>query len=186
MSMNSKKSAPRRIDFENAVNQDKPNKVVISPILGKSSPRSNSKRKIDFFSSSPTKTARNDVAAFVTPLKEGTPNVDCVVAETSEDKIYVPTHVYKNIEYKRRGEATCSLDERIKKTFALVEEYYVLPKDLETNRRYGPKSGLSFEEHAIRAYVQNMLEAKIEGSSIQICTACANTGHLRNDCPALV
>lgn len=173
MSSKSNKSVPRRIDFDDAAKQETKKKDD-SPIPVRVSPR---KRTLDSFLS-PVKTSGKEVA-FITPLKRT--RVDEKV-EKKED-VYVPTYVYKNIEYKRQGEVV--LDESTKKTFELVQEHFILPKDLETNRKYGPKSGTCFEEHAIRAYAQNLLESKT-GTSIEICVACATTGHRRNECPSLV
>ena len=174
MSSKSNKSVPRRINFDDAPKQEA-KKADDSPIPVRVSPR---KRTLDSFRS-PAKTTDGKETAFVTPLKRS--RIDEKLEK--KEKEYVPTYVYKNIEYKRQGEAV--LDESTKKTFELVQEHFILPKDLETNRKYGPKSGVCFEEHAIRAYAQNLLESKT-GSSTQICVACATTGHRRNECPLLV
>jgi hypothetical protein len=173
MSSNSKKSVPRRINFDDPSKQESTKKDV-SAIPVRTSPR---KRTLESFVS-PAKTPGKEIA-YITPLKRT--RVDEVVEKVEEE--YVPIHVYKNIEYKRMGEAV--LDKVTKTTFALVQEHFILPKDLETNRKYGPKSGICFEEHAIRAYSQNMLESKT-GASVEICIACATTGHQRNECPSLI
>jgi hypothetical protein len=99
-------------------------------------------------------------------------------------KEYVPTYIYKNIGYTRRGQLR--MDSSTTKVFQLIEQHYELPNDLETNRKYGPKSGLCYEEHAIRAYSLGLLVAKQDDSIIQICTACASEGHDRDCCPTLV
>jgi hypothetical protein len=57
---------------------------------------------------------------------------------------------------------------------------------LETNRKYGPISGSTFEHHAIRAYSLGMLKAKNPSVEVEICTACATKGHKRDECPKLV
>jgi hypothetical protein len=176
MPSKSKRSDPRRIDFDDALISDKAGNEVSPVPPAATTPR---KRTLHSFLS-PVKTINKD-AAFVTPLKKSR------IDEESEEKKgqYIPTHLYKNIEYKRQGEA--DLNEITKKAFELVQEHFLLPKDLETNRKYGPKSGICFEEHAIRAYSQNMLQSKSGSiSAIEICTACATTGHKRNDCPSLV
>lgn len=172
----SKRSDPRRIDFDDDLASDRTGNEV-SPIPpAATTPR---KRTLHTYLS-PVKPVSKD-AAFVTPLKKTRIDEESEVKESQ----YIPIHLYKNIEYKRQGEA--DLNEITRKAFELVQEHFVLPKDLETNRKYGPKSGICFEEHAIRAYSQNMLESKTGSNpAIQICTACATTGHKRNDCPSLV
>lgn len=97
---------------------------------------------------------------------------------------YVPKYIHKNVEYKRRGEIK---DELQVATFELVEKHFVIPDDFETNRKYGPLSGVSFEERAIAAQAVGLLEPKsAESASVKICSACATEGHKRTACPNLV
>ena len=97
---------------------------------------------------------------------------------------YVPTYIYKNVQYKRKGQVKNDIQ---LKTFELVEQYFVIPDDFETNRKYGPLSGTSFEERAIAAYSAGLLEPKSDESAlVKICSNCATEGHKRTSCPKLV
>jgi hypothetical protein len=171
----SEKSVPRRIDFDDSPKEDKQQKDVSPiPLHVPTSPRN--KRTLQTYLSPVKKTSKG--VALVTPCKKS--RLEEELEKKEED--YVPTYIYKNIDYKRQGDA--KLGDVTKKIFELVQENFELPKDLETNRKYGPKSGVSFEEHAIRAYTQGMLEAKDQ--SVDICTACARKGHQRDGCPKLI
>jgi hypothetical protein len=104
-----------------------------------------------------------------------------------EEAAYVPTYIHKNLDYQRRGHA--SLSPNVQKTFQLVEKHYVIPKDFETNNIYGPLSGTCFEERAIGAYHEGMLQSKgprDNNVGVEICSHCAVTGHTRDDCPELI
>jgi hypothetical protein len=104
-------------------------------------------------------------------------------AKKAEEGPYVPTYIHKNLSYKRQGSA--SLPEKVVKTFELVNEHYEIPDDFETNRSYGPLSGISYEERAIAAYNLSMLNAR-KGDGVEICSNCVCVGHKRSDCPKLI
>lgn len=103
--------------------------------------------------------------------------------EKEDEEPYVPTYIHKNLSYKRAG--TASLPPKVNKIFQLVVDHYEIPKDFETNRSYGPLSGISHEERVICAYNLSMLEPK-DGTAVEICASCAKMGHKRNDCPDLI
>lgn len=105
------------------------------------------------------------------------------VETAKSEKPYVPTYIHQNLSYKRKGKA--SLPENVIETYKLVESNYKIPEDFETNRSYGPLSGISFEERAIAAYNLSKLEGK-SGSEVDICSNCVSIGHKRNDCPKLI
>ena len=102
---------------------------------------------------------------------------------TSES--HVATHIHRNCAYFRRGEA--KLNATTAACFALVKERFVIPDDFESNRKYGPLSGTSFEERAIGAYNLGLLTPKSpDFEGVEICSNCAVVGHTRNDCPKLI
>mmetsp|Transcript_11553 Transcript_11553/g.26742 ORF Transcript_11553/g.26742 Transcript_11553/m.26742 type:complete len:167 (+) Transcript_11553:35-535(+) len=105
--------------------------------------------------------------------------------EEEEEEPYVPTYIYKNVSYTRRGIAE-GLPASTLRTFALVEKHFVIPKHFEQNRAYGPLSGTSFEERVISAYHVGFLEPKNHDAEVEICSACAMTGHRREDCSQLI
>lgn len=167
---------PRRLNFSEKSDEK-----------GHDSPTNNKrKRSLDSFSSPKKKGKKDD--AFVTPDKRTRRVLDKTSEQPEEE--YVPTYIYKNIDYKRKGEG--KIDDATRKVFQLIVKNFSIPKDLEQNRKYGPKSGMTFEEHVIRAYKLKMLEPKEEssspegGRSIDICTHCATEGHTRDDCSQLI
>ena len=129
--------------------------------------------------------------AVVTPEKEdeiATPvkrKIPFRREEKKADEAHVPIYIHKNVNYQRRGDA--SIDEKLKKTFELVESHFFIPEDFERNRSFGPLSGTCFEERAIRAYNLSLLEPKNDADAeLEICSHCAVLGHRRSDCPDLI
>eukprot|EP00968_Pinguiococcus_pyrenoidosus_P004985 scaffold323_cov232-Pinguiococcus_pyrenoidosus.AAC.4 len=128
-----------------------------------------------------------------------------------EDDDYVPVHLYANLEYRRRGDKELSATEiaafelvethyevrrtlstsrkmYLLRTFALFSDRYSsflqIPKDFEKDSKYGPISGLSFEERVLAAYQQDKLRPK--SAKVKICVACASVGHVKRRCPTLI
>jgi len=126
------------------------------------------------------KAAKEDEIA--TPVKRKIP---LRRQEKKADEAHVPIYIHKNVNYQRRGDA--SIDEKLKKTFELVESHFFIPEDFERNRSFGPLSGTCFEERAIRAYNLSLLEPKNDAdAALEICSHCAVLGHRRSDCPDLI
>mmetsp|Transcript_7354 Transcript_7354/g.13079 ORF Transcript_7354/g.13079 Transcript_7354/m.13079 type:complete len:275 (-) Transcript_7354:105-929(-) len=68
-----------------------------------------------------------------------------------------------------------------------VLDSYVLPKDFDRSLKYGPRSGLCFEERLVSAYEQGLLSPKDTSKSPEkMCRECGLTGHLCWECPSLV
>lgn len=132
-------------------------------------------------------------AALVTPPKkqqaaavhrhvaEASPSKKQKVGTSSEQE-YIPKYIHKNVEYKRKGQTK---DSTLVATYELVEKYYEIPDDFENNRKYGPLSGVSYEERAIAAYAVDLLSPKTD-KAVAICSACATEGHKRSACPKLI
>jgi hypothetical protein len=158
-------SAPKQTEEEAPVSNVTPTSTPRKRILHQS------------FLSPEKKSKISETVPFVTPAKTS-PQEDTATTE------YVPTYIHKKIDYKRKGQG--KIDDITQKSFDLVGEHFILPKDLETNRKYGPISGCTFEQHAIRAYSLGMLKAKNPSVVVEICTACATSGHKRDECPKLI
>jgi hypothetical protein len=103
-------------------------------------------------------------------------------AAGNTDERYVPHYLYKNLQYRRKGEA--DLNTGARKAFDLIEENYFVPQNFESSRIYGPWSGSSYEERLINAYECNLLQPKV--GSILFCCACGEVGHSRRLCPSLL
>lgn len=103
-------------------------------------------------------------------------------ADVKTKDLYVPKYIHRNVEYSRQGIAKLSLTTQ--RAFEWIKANVNLPEDLEQNRIYGPLSGTSYEERAIRAYRLGLIKAR--SGSDRLCTACANVGHSSSECPELV
>lgn len=174
-------SKPRRLDFDGKKQDSSTSRTSASSRASSSSARD---RKRSLANPYQTSKKSKQQKILLTPTTKQSRRDDIIEEHVDE---YVPTYIHKCIDYKRRGEST-KLDDITKQVFALVEQHYSLPTDLETNRKYGPKSGICFEEHAIRAYSLGLLEPSNPAADtvVHICTACAKEGHVRNDCPTLI
>ena len=109
---------------------------------------------------------------------------------STTEEPYVPTYIHKNVGYARFGTALDRLSDGQKLAFAFVADKYHIPADFETNRKYGPLSGLSFEERVLAAYAIDGL-APSEGADSDvirkgICTFCGELGHKKKLCPELL
>eukprot|EP00977_Amphora_coffeiformis_P008987 scaffold2033_cov164-Amphora_coffeaeformis.AAC.26 len=118
----------------------------------------------------------------VTPEDEAKKGRD---KQQEEQELFVPKYIHKNLSYARRGKS--ELDPIKQKAFAQILDSHVIPTDLEQSRAYGPLSGTCYEERVLRAYTLGKLTVKdgYDGET-RICTACANQGHTRNECPTLI
>ena len=113
-----------------------------------------------------------------------------VSATTTDEEPYVPTYIHKNVGYSSFGTATDRLTDGQKLAFNFVVEQYHIPSDFETNRKYGPLSGTSYEERVLAAYATNGLDPSEDADSTLIrkgiCTFCGIVGHRRKLCPDLI
>jgi hypothetical protein len=133
---------------------------------------------------SPKKQSRSTPTAVVTPAEEPKRS------GSLKDASYIPTYIHRNVDYVSRNEATGSLSPIKAKIIQWILDHYNVPNDLEQNRAFGPLSGSSYEDRMIAAYSVGKLvrRSTVDGQSdsAMICTACAETGHLRDKCPTLV
>ena len=162
-----KSSAKRRLDFEATSGQNRSRqsaKVASTSNVPATKP-------ITSLLSSPAKRARPS-KAIVTPD----------VAKHEREDEYVPKYIHKNVEYQRRGRK--SLPSTKLAAFDQIMQHYVIPKDLEQSRKYGPLSGSSYEELVLQAYTLDKLEPM--EAQVEICTECAKIGHKRYECPKLI
>lgn len=116
--------------------------------------------------------------------------VDAKAAVCTTEEPYVPTYIHKNVGYARFGTALDRLSDGQKLAFAFVVENYDIPADFETNRKYGPLSGTSYEERVLAAYATNGLTPSEDADSDLIrkgiCTFCGELGHKKKLCPELL
>ena len=116
--------------------------------------------------------------------------VEAKAAVATTEEPYVPTYIHKNVGYQRFGTATDRLSDGQKLAFAFVVENYDIPADFETNRKYGPLSGTSYEERVLAAYATKGLTPSEDSDSTLvrkgICTFCGELGHKKKLCPELL
>jgi hypothetical protein len=153
---------------------------------------------------SPTTTTQNNkkrkTAATVTP-EAAQKSQEKEVESSSSSSSFVPTYIHKNLGYDRQGQRK-GLSTNTLQCFQLIQEYYSIPSNFEqcryseNNSVGGPISGSSHEERVIQAYTLGKLHVKPEYNNdkttdgetiaIKICSCCADIGHMRDDCPALL
>jgi hypothetical protein len=133
---------------------------------------------------SPKKEIRSTPSAIVTPAEEPKHS------GSLKDASYIPTYIHRNVDYLRRNEATGSLSPIKARIVQWILDHYDVPIDIEQNRTFGPLSGSSYEDRLIAAYSLGKLVRRSivddSSDSAMICTACAETGHVRAKCPTLV
>lgn len=74
-----------------------------------------------------------------------------------EDDEFVPVATHRLVGYAEKGQRV--LDADVAAVFAFVDRACDAPDDLESNHKYGPKSGASYEERLISAYVHGLVPA---------------------------
>ena len=83
------------------------------------------------------------------------------------------------------AEGTTQLTPGQAKVVAFVKANYVIPDDFELDKlRYGPLSGVSFEERLLAAYRWGKLGLK-RGARVGAppqCSACGGEGHWPTEC----
>ncbi|EEY69745.1 uncharacterized protein PITG_06232 [Phytophthora infestans T30-4] len=103
------------------------------------------------------------------------------VDSDEESGDHVPTFIYQTVKYKRKHEK-----HEVSKEMKTIK-YYDVPKDLETNAKFGCHSGLTYEKRLARAYSLGQLSPKrgkkTEAAPKPICLTCAAIGHTRKTCP---
>jgi hypothetical protein len=145
-------------------------------------------------SSSTTNKRQKGIASYLSPKKKGKSASIVTPADSARKEApkapndtrdeYVPIYIHKNLEYARKGQSANLSPQRLK-VLQWIQEYYEIPKDIEQDRAYGPLSGSSYEDRVIAAYRLGKLTAAGAVATV-ICTACAELGHERDQCPTLV
>jgi len=104
----------------------------------------------------------------------------------------VQSFVHKAVSYDRAGFKELPLNKF--KVYEFVKDNFSIPENFEKDHKFGPLSGVSFEERVIDAYMQNLLEPQsrddsfIEDDSgknilLKMCFTCGNFGHWPKSCP---
>ncbi|KAG1706878.1 hypothetical protein DVH05_027727 [Phytophthora capsici] len=88
-----------------------------------------------------------------------------------ESDMHIPTFIYEHEVSKEL------------KTVVEYIKYYDVPKDFETNKKYGCHSGLTYEKRLARAYSMGLLPPKCGKKTEAICVTCAKVGHTYKACP---
>jgi hypothetical protein len=190
----SRKNKPRvkrSLDFDNQdenIGEAKQQKVASSTTATNDATPAKKKKEediTDFFASPAPKSSAARVLPVVTPpdfKKQEEKDFQEKLRTKRASSAHVPTYLHKNVGYVREGEA--DLDPITQKVFDLVDRHYIIPEGFENNRKFGPISGVSFEQRVISCYCNNLLDPK--GGQVEICTQCAKQDHKRDDCPTLV
>ncbi|KAG2783909.1 hypothetical protein PC129_g605 [Phytophthora cactorum] len=118
----------------------------------------------------------------VTKKDEATPPT----ASDEESGTHIPTFIYEMVKYKHTHEKH-EVPQEMKTIVEYIKKYYDVPKDLETNAKFGCHSGLTYEKRLARAYSMGQLSLKRRkkgrAAPQPICLTCAAVGHTRKTCP---
>lgn len=109
-----------------------------------------------------------------------------------DEGAFVPVHIHSNVDYYRRGEL--ALDQGKLRAYRFIRNNFLVPIDIETDPKFGPLSGICFEERVIRAYSLGQLKPKNDGqggsgrslSLLLVCSYCGDEGHKRDGCAKLL
>jgi hypothetical protein len=104
---------------------------------------------------------------------------------TGAEEPYVPVYLYKNIHYHCGG--TTSMSPTLAQCVRLIRQHYHVPPEHEPPERQRPLSGMTYEERLVQEYSLGRLQPRSSCTTrVSICTACAEVGHVRWDCPTLI
>ena len=94
---------------------------------------------------------------------------------------HVPVFLHRHLDYLREGEK--KLSGPVKQAYAFIKARCEIPENFEGDQKFGPLSGICFEERVISAYRLKMLEMKKGLEYISVCTMCGSRGHDKYSCP---
>lgn len=77
----------------------------------------------------------------------------------------VPFAINKLLEYARKGESTVSKSKSKLVTF--IETHAEIPSDFEQHHKYGPKSGSTYEDRLIHAFIYELLPLSVEAEDVR-------------------
>jgi len=98
---------------------------------------------------------------------------------------YHPDHIHGIIDYHHRGEVSLTTGQ--KNAYRFIRDHFNIPRDIELDSKFGPWSGICFEERILRAYtLDQLMPKKVDGSSLKVCTYCGEEGHKRDGCMKLI
>lgn len=174
-----KNSAQRRLDFDVQNTTTSDGAILIEDDTPQTSKPSDSV-------SSPRK--RSPVSSFESPAPSKKSKAAAVTPEADKEDLskFVPSYLHKNVEYCREGKST--LSSKTVHIFKWICDRYEIPSDFEQQRSFGPLSGTTFEQRVIGEYTLGKLHRKKNApdGDTMICLACAETDHVRDNCPTLI
>ena len=100
---------------------------------------------------------------------------------------YHPDHIHGIIDYHHRGEVSLTTGQM--DAYRFIRDHFNIPRDIELDSKFGPWSGICFEERVLRAYTLDELMPKNEedvSCSLKVCTYCGEEGHKRDGCLKLI
>jgi hypothetical protein len=98
---------------------------------------------------------------------------------------YHPDHIHSTVDYHHRGEVSLTTGQQ--NAYRFIRDHFNIPKDIELDSKFGPWSGICFEERVMRAYTLDELMPKKKGvNSLKVCTYCGEEGHKKGGCMKLI
>lgn len=132
-------------------------------------------------SSSPAAAPSPSAAAAPSPPSSPTP------AE-AQDSVsgFRPTAIFECVGYEAEGSRPLSA--AMHSVVRFIRDVFVIPPDFESNSyKYGPLSGMCFEDRLVTAYTAGKLQPKAPGDAragVKMCKLCAKPGHFYFECSA--
>ena len=102
----------------------------------------------------------------------------------SHDSHRIMLNKFRMVGYNLRGKSNHPAG--LVKAFIKIEKLCDIPVDFESNLKYGPHSGTSYEERVVTAYGLNLLKPRSGLHKTKICSNCGGNGHTRDDCNDLL
>ncbi len=98
---------------------------------------------------------------------------------------YHPDHIHSTVDYHHRGEVSLTTGQQ--NAYRFIRDHFNIPRDIELDSKFGPWSGICFEERVLRAYTLDELMPKNKGvNSLKVCTYCGEEGHKKGGCMKLI
>ncbi|GBG24694.1 Hypothetical Protein FCC1311_009122 [Hondaea fermentalgiana] len=123
------------------------------------------------------------------------------IEEAERGREDLPFSTYLTVHYEPRGVSEDSLQREYGrsprdifntnvnncKVTQYVLDTHVVPDDFDRSSKYGPRSGVCFEERLVSAYEQGLLAPKDPAKPpVKMCRECGTSGHFCWECPSLV
>ncbi|CAN0089056.1 unnamed protein product [Pylaiella littoralis] len=98
---------------------------------------------------------------------------------------HVQEAIHKEVQYSREGTSKDKVPKNTLVVFRFVQEAFVIPDNIEKDRKFGPLSGVSHEMRVVSAFMAGQLQPRSEEAKVgvKMCLECGKKGHFPRHCP---